>query len=133
MAIASLRLPNAGPGLDCPRSGLGIERIGLATSSPRLSVMAVGALNFDDGQAARTEPARQPGPVTPGPLDPDLLNRPEVTRPRQERREASGRRRDAAGAQAPTELIERHPDVLVGVRVDTDRDPNLTVPSIAAV
>jgi len=126
-------LPNDGPGLDRPRCGLGIERIGLATASPRLSVVAVGALNFDDGQAARTEPASQPGAIAPGSLDPDLLNRPELTRPRQERREASGRRRDTAGSRAPTELVERHFDVLVGVRVDTDRDPNLTVPTIAAV
>jgi len=82
MAIASLWLPNDGSGLDCPRSCLGIERIGLAASPPRLTVVAVGALDFDDGQPTRTEPARQPGAIAPGSLDPDLLNRPELTCPR---------------------------------------------------
>ena len=132
LAIPGLGLPDDRPGLHGPRGRFGVERIGLAASAPCLSVVAVGALDFDDGHAARTEPARQPGAVTPGPLDPDLLDHPEVTRPRQERREASGRRRDAAGSQAPTELIERHPDVLIGMGIDTDRDPNLVVLSIAA-
>jgi len=95
--------------------------------------MAVGAFDFDDGQATRTQPASQPGAITPGSLDPDLLDHPEVTCPRQERREARRRRRDTPGSQAPAELIERHPDVLIGMGVDTDCDPNLTVPSIAAV
>ena len=90
-------------------------------------------LNFDDHQTACTEPARQPGAITPGPLDPDLLNHAVGLRPRQERREPRWRRRDTAGAQPPTELIERHPNVLIGVRVDPDRDPNLSVLSIAAV
>jgi hypothetical protein len=133
LAIAGFGLPNYRSGLDRPRSRLGIDRIRLAASSPQLSVMAVGTLDFDDGQATHTEPASQAGAITPGPLDPDSLNHPEVTGPRQERREASGRRRDAAGSQAPAELVEGHADVLIGVGVDTDRDSDLVILSIAAV
>jgi hypothetical protein len=79
------------------------------------------------------EPARQPGAIAAGPLDPDLLDHPEVTCPRQERSEARRRRWDTPGSQAPAELIERHPDVLIGVGVDTDCDPNLAIVSRAAV
>jgi hypothetical protein len=133
LAIASLGLPADCPGLDRPRSRLGIERIRLAASSPRLPVEAVRTLNFDNRQTTRAEPASQSSSITPGSLDADLLKHAVGIRPRQERREPRWRRRNTAGAQAPTELIERHPDVLIGVRVDPDRDPNLTVLSIAAV
>ena len=133
VTIASLGLADHGTGLHRPCSRLRIDRIRLALPSPRLAVMAVGTLDFDDGQTTRTEPARQPGTVTPRSLDPDLLNFSEVTRPRQEHREARRRRRDAAGAQAPAELIQRYRDMLLGVGVDPDRHPNLAVPRIAAI
>ena len=37
------------------------------------------------------------------------------------------------GRPGADQLVERHPNVLIGVRVDPDRDPNLTVLRIAAV
>src|SRR3954471_22610762 len=74
LAIASLGLPADCPGLDRPRSRLGIERIRLAASSPRLPVEAVRTLNFDNRQTTRAEPASQSGAITPSSLDADLLN-----------------------------------------------------------
>ena len=62
----------------------------------------------------------------------DLLKHAVCIRPRQERCEPRWRRRNTAGAQAPTDLIERHADMLIGVGVHTDRASNFTLLSIAA-
>jgi hypothetical protein len=132
LAIASLGLPDDGAGLDRPGGGFGIERIRLPPSSPRLAAVVARTLDFDDRHAMRSKPARQPGTITPGALDPDLFHYPEARRPRQQLGAARGRRRDTPGAQPSAKLVERHSDVLIGVRVDPDGDPNLAVLGSAA-
>jgi hypothetical protein len=93
----------------------------------------VRALDFDDHQTTRAEPAGQPGAVTPGPFDAKPLERAKRPCPRHELGEPCGRRRDTPGTQASAELIERHPDVLITVRVDTHRDSDLIIPNIVVI
>jgi hypothetical protein len=132
LAISGLGLAGHRASLHRPRRCLGIERIGLAASSSDLAVMAVGTLDLDDDHPADSEPASQAGAVAPGPLDPDPLDHPKAARPRQERREPGRRRRDTPGSQAPTELIERHADVLIDMRIDANRDADFAIPRIAS-
>jgi hypothetical protein len=90
------------------------------------------ALDLNDRQPTGPEPAREPGPIAAGPLDPDLLDHPERLRPRHQLGKAGRGRRDTPRTQASTELVERHPDMEIGVRIDADRDPSRSIRGIAA-
>jgi len=64
-----------------PGCGDGVLGVGLALASPAL---AVGPVDFDDGDALLVQVPREPRPIAAGALDADELDGPEALEEAQE-------------------------------------------------
>jgi hypothetical protein len=107
-----------------PRRVLGVDHVRLAALAP---ITAVWAACFEDRDIVATQVAHQALTVAAGPLDPEPLGAAKRPRPRKQLLIAARVRRDRQCSQTRAGQRERHGDVEVLMRIDTNNDALLLV------
>ena len=124
--VLGLGLAQDRSGLYRARSGLGVERIGLARqpASP-----PAGADHFDDVDVLAAQVASQASAVGTSALDAELVDNTQAASLLQHAPVSVTAGRDVDGIQLATELIQRGGDMGVQVGVHPDRDHDLARPA----
>jgi hypothetical protein len=113
-AIAALRRATGPPGLGRPGGADGIQRVGLALTTP---VLAVGAVHLHDPHTGGCHMAGQARAVTAGAFDPGQADSPEPAQPVQQPGIAARGDRELMDAEQAPDGIQRGGDMHVRMGV----------------